>query len=124
MNRCKGLGINKKVCRKIIYHDIHFCCDAHKPINYDLVDYPCIICSNLFTYNDIKVLKCNHAFHKECLNDYYESLTCSKNNFEESIELTCPLCKESLKSINKKIHKRKNKIFIDSELTHLYFGIN
>ena len=48
----------------------------------------CPICFDKITGVDKTVLKCNHLFHKECIDKWFEKSHC------------CPLCRDSLFNIN------------------------
>ena len=123
MNRCKGLNSNNnKICRKIIDNDKIFCCKDHTPINEDVLETPCIICSEYFNANELKILKCNHAFHKKCINEYFDSII---NEFNIIINnnkiLICPLCNTNIKEIKKKTFKNKFNFEYNSDFNHILY---
>tara|TARA_B110000208_G_C11783628_1_gene434768 strand:+ start:2204 stop:2533 length:330 start_codon:yes stop_codon:yes gene_type:complete len=64
-----------------------------KVIESDILNNQCSIC---LEENNIKKsfkLKCNHIFHRECIKKWYKQVN---NNYEYTLEFTCPLCKTSL----------------------------
>ena len=68
----------------------------------------CSICLEDIEFEDLKILSCNHKFHKECID------TWTKKN------PICPYCRKFLKSffetkINYYIFKRRCNIFIDEK---------
>ena len=106
MSRCIGINKHGKKCRRKIKSDnVHeyFCCNNHKPFNIDILIDDCIMCSEKFNIVDLKILKCNHAFHAPCLQEW----------FSKSIEINkiyeCPIClKEYCKKIPKPINNTIN----------------
>ena len=48
----------------------------------------CPICFDKITRVDKTVLKCNHLFHKECIDKWFKKSHC------------CPLCRDSLFNMN------------------------
>lgn len=59
-------------------------------------DEKCMICLECFGSNERVLLECNHAYHPECLKNYFDNIANSpiepiSGNFREMI---CPLCKE------------------------------
>ena len=60
MPRCIGLNKNNKKCRRNIADGKFFCCESHKPLNYDLIENGCFICTEKITSsNEIYYFKCN-----------------------------------------------------------------
>lgn len=107
MIRCSYINNKKKKCKRpVIIHNmqnleninIKECfCNNHIPKGYDESDQEliCSICLDTITPQinnnkislDIKVLDCNHAYHKECLGPWFR---------ENS---NCPTCKKNTKKI-------------------------
>jgi hypothetical protein len=108
MNRCIGINKKGKKCRyKIKEPEKYFCCDEHKPINKEILENGCFMCCDKVKLDELWILKCNHAFHYDCLNNWFLEL--AKKN--EALE--CPLCrKEFIQNMAKKIKKVDyNKIY-------------
>lgn len=56
-------------------------------------DDECIICSELLSEKQIRILKCTHQFHQECIDSWI--LTCQK--------LECPVCCTDISQLNENI---------------------
>lgn len=95
-NRCIGINDKGKLCRTRTRVGSYFCCDAHRPKNLNNLEEECNICCESVNINEIVVLKCGHAQHKECF-----KMWISRPNSKY-----CPLCLAPIK-IN--IPKRKKK---------------
>ena len=105
VNRCLGINKNNKHCRCITKNNQLFCCESHKPINKEIIEHGCFICTEkINTSKELIYFKCKHAFHKECYNDWLKYSTYDKH--------ICLICRTefnpSFKS--KKIKKIFNKI--------------
>ena len=104
MNRCIAYNKNNNKCRAKTKNNMLFCCKNHEPLNNDLIENGCFICSEkIENSNEIIYFKCKHAFHKSC---YIEWLSFS--TYERSI---CMICRNevldtNLKEKNKKIYKK------------------
>jgi hypothetical protein len=109
MTRCIGINKYGKKCRRKIKSDSpneYFCCNNHKPLNIDILTDDCIMCSEKFNIVDLKILKCNHAFHTQCLQEWFSK---SKENNEI---YECPIClKEYCKKISKPINNKLNNFY-------------
>jgi hypothetical protein len=98
MNRCPAINKNNKWCRNICENRL-FCCKSHEPINKELIEEGCFICSEkIIQTNEILYFKCKHAFHKDC---YYEWMKYSTYN-----NMICLICRKDF-IFNK---KKKNTI--------------
>ena len=76
MNRCIAYNINNNKCRLKIHDNQLFCCESHYPINKDIIEQGCFICyQKEFKSNELIYLKCKHAFHKECYQEWLEHST-------------------------------------------------
>lgn len=87
-NRCAGFNKSGKRCRtRLRPKQYLFCCDAHKPINKDMMEDGCFCCSEkLVNHKDALIFRCRHMVHKEC---YYEWLRVS-----ESEATICMICRQ------------------------------
>jgi E3 ubiquitin-protein ligase RHA2 len=78
-------------------HDSHFPTveEMYNTCNYESTlnseeDVECVVClSKIEDEDEIRVLRCNHMYHKHCLDKWISF----KNH-------TCPLCRESLRPKN------------------------
>jgi len=52
-------------------------------------DDPCPICLDNFD-NSYALIKCGHKFHIECFNNYVN------NNKQKNLEITCPMCRDTI----------------------------
>lgn len=103
MKRCIGYQKNNKKCRNRVHGDELFCCDSHKPYNYEFIEDGCYICmEKIIDIKDMYLFKCRHIFHRDCYEDWLKVST-----YNEPI---CMICKQSIiKKIEKK-HKLHNDI--------------
>ncbi len=73
-NRCIGYLKSGKKCRyKLGENRIYkyFCCEDHLPFNVEFFENGCNICmSDNLEPSEIKILKCGHAIHKPCLQEW------------------------------------------------------
>jgi len=99
MNRCIGYNKYNKRCRTRIESTRFFCCESHEPINKEILSEPCIMCSQNVTPDEITILKCNHAFHKKCLNEFF-----SYTQTESC--LLCPMCRHEINTPSEKKDKK------------------
>lgn len=105
MNRCIGINKKGKKCRyKIKNKDKYFCCEEHKPINREILESGCFMCCEKVEIKDLWILKCNHAFHYECLNDWFS------NNSDENSKHECPICRKEY--IQNQLKKKRKLILI------------
>jgi len=98
-NRCKGFTKTGKKCRSRIDNGIF--CKTHLPFNHNDMATCFNCCENISNSKDIIVLKCNHFFHKPCLNNW----------LDHSEDYKCPLCRTEIK-----VNFSKNKKFEHSFL--------
>ena len=121
VNRCIAYNKNNKKCRAKIKNNEFFCCEAHKPLNYELIE-KCFICSEkIKSINDIYYFKCKHIIHKECYNEWLNN----HSNYNESI---CMICRnEVFKKPQKKIKVRENGVLNKVEyqkMNHIFNTLN
>jgi len=101
INRCIAINDNGKMCRTRTQPGSYFCCDSHKPKNFDNLSEECNICCCNVEINEVIVLKCGHAQHRECFKMWMSSF---KNHY-------CPLCLVPvLVKRQPKKKRKKNKI--------------
>lgn len=88
MNRCKNYSWShpNKYCRRKIFDPDKYFCDNHKPINFEeVMQEGCSICGDSdLKIDDLKVLQCNHIWHRDCINIWF-----TKN-------YSCPLCRNTI----------------------------
>jgi len=88
MNRCKNYSWShpNKYCRRKIFDPDKYFCDNHKPINFEeVMQEGCSICGESdLKIDDLKVLQCNHIWHRDCINIWF-----TKN-------YSCPLCRNTI----------------------------
>ena len=88
MNRCKNYSWShpNKYCRRKIFEPDKYFCDNHKPINFEeVMQEGCSICGESdLKIDDLKVLQCNHIWHRDCINIWF-----TKN-------YSCPLCRNTI----------------------------
>jgi len=88
MTRCINYSFARpnKICRRKIFEEGKYFCDHHKPINFDdIQEQGCIICGlENIDIKDMKVLYCNHIWHKPCIKKWFET------------KEMCPLCRNVL----------------------------
>ena len=94
MTRCQGYNKYGKKCHTRIKPDHIYCCDNHKPKNYDEVIEECNICCSELENNELKILKCGHAHHRSCLEMWM--------NTTRDIIPECPLCRTPISFFRKK----------------------
>ncbi len=92
--RCQGYTDKGTKCHTRVKDDSIYCCDKHKPKNYDDVIEECNICCSELENEDIKILKCGHAHHRSCLEAWM-------NVCRDKI-VGCPLCRAPIGWIRKK----------------------
>lgn len=84
IKRCFAYNKYGKLCRTKINNEQLFCCDAHNPINDDILK-GCFLCmEEIKDTNEIIYLKCRHAFHKPCYLEWLDFST-----YENPICLLC-----------------------------------
>ena len=109
MNRCIGLNKYGKRCKTRIKDiDRLVCCEAHKPLNDEILEICVMCCKEHLRSSEISTLNCGHCFHKECLNDFLEI---SEDKY------SCPYCRKN--GIKNKEKQNKNKISFKEK-----YGIN
>lgn len=98
IKRCIAYNKNNNRCRAKIKNNEFFCCDAHKPLNYDLIDC-CFICLNkIENVNELYYFRCKHIMHKECYDEWI-----NYSNYNNHI---CMICRNEVF----KMPEKKNKI--------------
>ena len=112
-NRCIGYTKNNKKCGTRIKKSTnkYFCCTDHEPLNIEIITDSCIMCSEKIPISDVIILRCNHAFHKPCLTEWFE--------YSTSEILNCPLCRTDIKSQPYKKTKYIDSYFESSKLNIL-----
>jgi len=103
MSRCIGLNKKRKKCRRKIPEGQYFCCESHKPINKEILTEECIMCMEKVEKKTLWVLKCGHAFHFPCLDEWF----CKMKEEEDKME--CPIC---MREYKKELKKQRSD-FID-----------
>lgn len=111
-SRCIGYSKNNKKCRTRFKKSAnkYFCCKLHEPINMEIFTEGCIMCSEKIPANEIVILRCKHAFHKNCLSEWFIYSTYNT--------LNCPLCRKEL-SIQPKKHNNFNIYYESTKLNLL-----
>jgi hypothetical protein len=75
------------------------------------MELTCVIClEDIVKFNNKKTLKCEHMFHKKCLNNFYE-----KNIY---INYECPICKEIDSKCNIFLRPDQNKSKFEKIILH------
>lgn len=98
IKRCIAYNKNNNKCRAKIENSDFFCCDSHKPINYDLIN-SCFICLNkIEDIGELYYFRCKHIMHKECYDEWI-----NYSNYDKHI---CMICRNEVF----KIPDKKNKI--------------
>lgn len=111
MSRCIGLNKNNKKCRRKIPDGEFFCCESHQPLNKEILTEECFMCSEKVDTQLLWILKCNHAFHYECLDGWFNKMT------QEDKPMECPICRrEYRKQLSKKEKIFHNPIYYKSKL--------
>ena len=104
-NRCCGYTNLKKrrKCRAKIPLNKFYCCDKHKPYNYeDMIEDCCYMCvQKIENPRDLIYLKCKHIVHKPC---YYNFLLHYSNHLTE----VCIICMD--KRVKQEKQEKKEKI--------------
>ncbi len=118
MDRCIAYNKNNKKCRAKLTDNKFFCCESHKPLNYELIEEGCFICSEKITsVNDLYYFKCKHIMHKQCYDEWLKY-----SNYSTSI---CMLCRgEVFKKQEKKINIRESGVMNKNEYNKLKKIIN
>ena len=102
MPRCIGLNKNNKKCRRKIPDGDFFCCESHQPLNNEILTEECFMCSEKVDTKLLWILKCNHAFHYECLAGWFDKLV----NEEKPME--CPICRREYRKL---LYKKEKTIY-------------
>jgi hypothetical protein len=114
MNRCIAYNKNNNKCRAKLEEGKLFCCNAHYPTNAELVNEGCFMCfEKINNPTEIVYLKCHHAFHKDCYNEWLAHST-----YETSV---CIICLKEVFTKPLNIIKKKNlKKYVNIEkINHL-----
>ncbi len=98
IRRCIAMNEHGKMCRTRTRQDSYFCCESHTPKNLNNLKEECNICCEPVSLDDIIVLKCGHAQHKECFKTWISRPT----------SRYCPLCLTKIE-INRQPKKKKKK---------------
>lgn len=100
MNRCIAYNKNNKKCRAKLMNNNFFCCEAHYPINKELLEEGCFICMEKITsVEQMYYFKCKHIMHKDCYDEWLKY-----SNYDHSI---CMLCRgQVLQNPPKKTKRR------------------
>lgn len=114
VNRCIAYNKNNKKCRAKIMNNDFFCCEAHKPLNYELIE-GCFICNEkIESINEIYYFKCKHIIHKVCYDEWLNN----HSNYDKSI---CMICRnEVLKKPEKKKKFRENGVLNKEEYKKMH----
>jgi len=90
MNRCGNFSWAHpgKLCRRKIFEADKYFCDNHVPINFEeIFKDGCSICGKeQLKIDELKVLQCNHVWHRECINKWF----INRDNY------SCPLCRNTI----------------------------
>jgi len=90
MNRCGNFSWAHpgKLCRRKIFEADKYFCDNHVPINFEEVFKDgCSICGKeQLKIDELKVLQCNHVWHRDCINRW----------FINRVNYSCPLCRNTI----------------------------
>ena len=125
MSRCIAINKNNNICRTKLKDNQLFCCSSHYPYNRDIVEIGCFICTEkIDKQSDLMYLKCKHAFHKPCYEEWLKFST-----YDTPI---CLICRNNIKPVNEElIHFKKKyknignedmeKIFKIKELLENYY---
>jgi len=88
MNRCINYSWSNpnQICRRKIFDSDKYFCDHHKPINFkEVQESGCTICGKeTLDISELKVLHCNHIWHRECINIWFKS------------KYSCPMCRNTI----------------------------
>lgn len=105
-NRCMGYNKAGKRCRtRLRKNQYLFCCDAHKPLNQEIIEDGCFCCTEkLVNHKEVLFFRCKHAVHRKC---YYEWMESSQN--EVAI---CMLCRSPILT-DKKYMQDENGVWVD-----------
>ena len=89
MNRCINYSWSQPytLCRRKIFEKDKYFCDHHIPKNFEeVIKNGCSICgTEQLEIKDLKVLHCNHIWHRECIKNWFK------------INYSCPLCRNTIK---------------------------
>lgn len=114
IRRCFAYNKYGKLCRSKINSEKLFCCDAHNPINDDILKGCCLCMEEIKDTNEIIYLKCRHAFHKPCYLEWLDFST-----YENPI---CLLCRRDFIRPISNVKNKSNVIkfkFMDERLIKL-----
>jgi len=100
INRCIGYTKNNKKCRAKIFNNNFFCCTDHEPKNREILTSNCFMCyEKIEKSSDLLFLKCRHAFHKQCYEEWIV--------FSTYDELICMICRSST-NLHKFLKKKED----------------
>lgn len=118
MDRCIAYNKNNKKCRARLNDKKFFCCESHKPLNYELIEDGCFICDEKITnVNELYYFKCRHIMHKKCYDEWLKY-----SNYDGPI---CMLCRgEVLRKPEKKKNIRQSGVINKSNYEKLKNIIN
>jgi len=75
INRCVAFNKNDKRCRAKLDGTLLFCCKSHEPINNDIIEQCCLCMEKIQKTCDIIFMKCKHAFHRPCYEEWLKFST-------------------------------------------------
>ena len=120
MNRCIAYNKNNKKCRAKIKNDQLVCCNAHFPINKEIITEGCFICfEKMINTTDLIYLRCHHAFHKDCYTEWLKYST-----YDTPVCILCLNEAFSSKNDEKKNEKILEKIKKNNEKIEILNKIN
>lgn len=118
MERCIAYNKNNKKCRAKLNGKQFFCCESHRPLNYELITDGCFICDEkVDDIKDLYYFKCKHVMHKKCYDEWLKF-----SNYDSPI---CMLCRgEVLKKPKKKTSIRQSGVLNKNNYNKLKNIIN
>lgn len=100
--RCIAYNKHGKLCRAKIKDNKLFCCESHNPINKEIIE-ECFICSEKINCaKELIYLKCKHAFHEPCYNEWLKFST-----YDTPI---CMICRNELVIKEKPVKLNRTKV--------------
>jgi len=114
MNRCIAYNKNNNKCRAKLKESKLFCCVTHYPTNAEIISEGCFMCfEKINNPTELIYLKCHHAFHKACYNEWL-----SHSTYETTV---CIICLKEVFKKHVKINKKdkKNEHLHIEKINHL-----
>lgn len=100
ISRCIAYNKNNKKCRAKLMNEQYFCCESHYPINREIIETGCFICTEkIKDVNELHYFRCKHAFHKECYDEWLAFSTYS--------HAICMICRNEV--LKEPLGKSKNR---------------